>query len=293
MLDRGRLIGAIAVGTWDDVSRVQEAVLNRRRLWPWQRRRFRRTGEIWPATEALDVARWPATAIVCNCTGVTRGQLTDAIDGGCDSVEQLSASTGASSVCGSCRPLLTGLVGQSGAASPVQGQTALVTAALLAMLGAFGFALAPVIPFADTVQVELRWDQLWRDGLLKQVSGFSLLGLGLLISVLSLRKRLRWFQWGDFPLWRVVHALLGGAAVALLIAHTGLRLGENLDRWLMLCFLATLLLGGAFAAVIAVEHRLGPTLARRLRGTGFWLHLLLVWPLPVLLGIHVLKAYFF
>ncbi|MEJ2382675.1 MAG: FAD-dependent oxidoreductase [Gammaproteobacteria bacterium] len=57
VLRRGRLAGAIAVGGWAEWGQVQEAVRARRRLWPWQLRRFTRTGLLWsrptPAGPAL------------------------------------------------------------------------------------------------------------------------------------------------------------------------------------------------------------------------------------------------
>jgi nitrite reductase (NADH) large subunit len=47
VLRRGRLVGAIAVGEWDNLSRIQEAITNKRRIWFWQLRRFHRSGSLW------------------------------------------------------------------------------------------------------------------------------------------------------------------------------------------------------------------------------------------------------
>jgi nitrite reductase (NADH) large subunit len=33
--------------------------------------------------------------------------------------------------------------------------------------------------------------------------------------------------------------------------------------------------------------------AARLRRSGLWTHILIAWPIPVLLGFHVLKSYYF
>jgi nitrite reductase (NADH) large subunit len=44
--------------------------------------------------------------------------------------------------------------------------------------------------------------------------------------------------------------------------------------------------------VAALEHRLGAR-AVPLRRAWNWTHLLAAWPLPVLLGVHVLKSYYF
>jgi nitrite reductase (NADH) large subunit len=40
---------------------------------------------------------------------------------------------------------------------------------------------------------------------------------------------------------------------------------------------------------MAAEHRVGA----RVRARWHWLHLLLFWPVPALLGVHVLKSYYF
>src|SRR5262245_59109363 len=75
---RGRLAGAIALGPCPELSRLQEGVSRGRRIWPWQLLRFSRTGSPWPEVEQVSVVAWPAAATVCNCTGVTRGQLSAA-----------------------------------------------------------------------------------------------------------------------------------------------------------------------------------------------------------------------
>ncbi len=289
----GRLQGAVAVGEWPELGRIQEAVTHGRRVWPWQLRRFRKTGLLWPEQEAQSVVVWPAAATVCNCTGVTRGRLSDAIAAGCANVQALAAETGASTVCGSCRPLLVELTGAPQSAEPVRAYRGLMLTAVLSFLAVILLFALPAIPYAGTVQLGWQWDALWRDGLLKQISGFSLLGLTLVVLVLSLRKRIKGFSWGDFAVWRLVHAAVGGAVIAAMVVHTGLRLGHNLNAYLMLSFLGLLLVGTGAAGVIAMEHRLGATLARRLRSTSVWLHILLFWPVPVLLGFHVLKTYFF
>ncbi|RKJ00292.1 (2Fe-2S)-binding protein [bacterium D16-54] len=40
--------------------------------------------------------------IVCNCMGVTAGEIQDAIEGGASTVEQVQEVTGAGTVCGGC-----------------------------------------------------------------------------------------------------------------------------------------------------------------------------------------------
>lgn len=288
---RGELVGAVTVGDSEDLGRLQEAVLRRRRVWPWQLWRFLRTGSLWPRTERTSVATWPATATVCNCTGVTRGALAAAIAGGCTTTETVSARTGAATVCGSCRPLLAELIGSVGALVPARGAYVVLGGAVAALLGALAIALF-AMPYAESVQLAWQWDVMWRDSFWKQTSGFTVMGLAAVALLLSLRKRMRRFAWGEFPLWRALHVLLGALTLAALAVHTGGRLGSNLNRGLMVSFLVLVVLGAAAGAVIALEHRLGAR-AAALRRTWLWGHILLFWPIPLLLTLHVLKTYYF
>jgi nitrite reductase (NADH) large subunit len=292
LLKRNRLAGVIAYGDWDESSRVQEAVQHGRYIWFWQRRRFHRQGKLWAAQQAADVNAWPASAIVCQCTNVTRGTLSKAFAAGHCSVEALRTQTGAASVCGSCRPLLAELAGGQSLTAEA-GSLTLLWGGGLASLLALLIVLAPAIPYAGSVQVELRLDTLWRDALIKQISGFSLLALGLLVSLISLRKRVRRVSFGSFSRWRSLHVLLGILAVLTLVAHTGLRLGHQLNAYLMLTFVSLLLVGGLASGVTGLQHRLPREFAQQSRSLSLWAHILLIWPLPVLLGFHILKVYWF
>ncbi|HUG21131.1 FAD-dependent oxidoreductase [Piscinibacter sp.] len=290
---RGRLVGALAVGACREMSRLQEAVLARRRVMPWQLWRFRRSGSLWPAEEATSVVHWPGAAIVCNCNGVTRAQLGDAMKAGCRSVGELAACTRASTVCGSCKPLLAELAGSGAAPEPVRGWRGLAAVALIAFAFALAIAVLPGLPYMDSVQAAWQWDRLWRDSLYKQVSGFGVLGLTAIGLLLTFRKRIARLRLGHFDTWRFAHVAIGLAVLAVLYVHTGGRLGSQLDGALMVAFTGLILVGGASAAVIAFEHRLAPSLVRRWRSRSVWLHILLFWPVPVLLGFHVLKSYYF
>jgi nitrite reductase (NADH) large subunit len=293
LVRRNRLHGVVAIGPWSDTARVQSAVTEHALVWPWQLWRFIRTGSLWPEPEVLGVAGWPAGALVCQCKSVTRGQLSEAMAAGACGVVALRDCTGASSVCGSCKPLLEQLVG-SKVPEPVAMHRWLLGSAVVSLLFALAFLFLPSIPYPDSVQVEWRWDALWRDGLLKQISGFTVLGLFALGLLLSPRKRLKALQsWGRFDVWRLAHVVLGVLVLVALLAHTGLRLGEGLNAILMVSFVATLLLGAVSSGVISLEHRIGGSLAARLRRQSLWLHILWFWPVPVALAIHVLKSYWY
>ncbi len=288
---RGQLAGAVTLGPCPELGRLQEGVIRGRHIWPWQLLRFLRTGSPWPDTQQDNVLAWPATATVCNCTGITRGQLSEAVTGGCRTVEALATRTGASTVCGSCRPLLAQLAGGA-PGGPERGWKWLLGAGGLALPLALALGLVILIPYAETVQVPWQWDLLWRESFWKQVSGYSVLGLSVLLLLLSLRKRIRRFKLGDFPIWRVVHAVLGALTLAGLAVHTGGRLGSNLNFALIASFLGVVALGSMAGGVIALEHKLGAG-AARLRRTWTWTHILLFWPIPMLLALHVFKTYYY
>jgi nitrite reductase (NADH) large subunit len=188
--------------------------------------------------------------------------------------------------------MLNQLLGDS-AIEPVPAAPVLVGAALVAALATLLWFLPVVIPYAETVQASLRFDELWRNSLFKQVSGFTLLGLSALLAVVSLRKRMRRLTWGSFDGWRAVHVLTGVLTLAVLVAHTGFRPGDNLNFYLMLVFSGLLLAGAAASAVMGLQHVLPLSLARRTRELSIWAHVLLLWPLPALLGFHVLKTYWY
>ncbi|WP_230969885.1 FAD-dependent oxidoreductase [Nitrogeniibacter aestuarii] len=292
MVRNGQLVGAQAVGPWPETPRVQEAVRQGRRLYPWQTLRFMRIGQLWPDTDASDVNLWPADATVCNCTGVTRGQLDVACQQGCKSVEALSQATGAGTVCGSCKPLLVDLAG-GGPLPPERGWKPLTVFGGVALLAAL-FYLLLKIPFPDTADLAWRWDVIWRESLYKQISGYSALGVMVLLAIIGLRKR--WptlsnlFQ---FSGWRVVHVMLGALLVAVMLVHTGGRLGANLDMVMTLMSVVAVLSGAALALIVGRQQALAPGFVKRTQRGAVWIHILALWGLPALLGLHILKAYYF
>ena len=62
----------------------------------------------------LGVGALPAGAQICSCNNVTKGDLTDAIAGGCCDVPALKQCTQAGTSCGSCVPLLKQLLEAEG-----------------------------------------------------------------------------------------------------------------------------------------------------------------------------------
>lgn len=287
-----RLIGAIGIGEWDEASRVQIGVNGKHRILPWHILRFLRTGDIWPAEEAINVKDWPSTTAVCQCTGATRGNIGSAIQCGAKTVADVTQSTGAAGVCGSCRPLVQELLG-SNHQEPASWHKALTVTAIISLLLALIVMVSPAIPYTSSVQTSLRIDEIWRTTLYKQISGFTILGLFLLGLLVSPRKRVKKYQQlGNFDTWRFSHIILGVLVIIGLIAHTGMRFGNGLNFFLMLTFTITIVLGAAATAIISQEHRIGSNATLLRRRAVLW-HILFFWPVPVVLGLHILKSYYF
>ena len=108
-----RLVGALALGDWPEQGRIRTSIGEGRHIWFWQRWQFRLAGCLWQNREPEDISTWPAHSVVCNCTGTTRQQLTNARLAGADTVELLAGATRASTVCGSCTPLLAQFCGRT------------------------------------------------------------------------------------------------------------------------------------------------------------------------------------
>ncbi len=295
LIYRGQLVGVIAYGAWDEAVRMQEMVCQRRRVFLWQLKRFQRSGSLWDQGDAVAaVSSWPRAALVCNCRSVTRGQLSDAIASGCDSVACLAVTTGASTVCGSCEGLLQNLVTGSAKATatpaPVVALTAVsaaVAAILLVVLTQYS------VPVSSSVQQMSWWELLSTDSFYKQVTGYSMICAGLLGLAVSLKKRVLIKRLGHFNYWRLWHLGMGVLAIALLMLHTGFESGDNLNQWLLYDFLALAMAGSVAGLAVSAERQLGLRQGKRLRSWTHWSHLLLSWPLPALLIFHITSVYYF
>lgn len=103
----GRLAGAVLVG---DASAAAGLV-----------RRFER-GDPLPANRldlfaSTDRAAEPAGGVICNCHQVSEGTLLEAVRGGCRTLQDLAARTGAGTGCGSCRGQLANVLLKAGKSS--------------------------------------------------------------------------------------------------------------------------------------------------------------------------------
>ena len=292
---RGRLVGAIAIGEWQQLSRVQEVVTFRKRLWPWDILRFKRTGNLWSDEITEDVNQWPASATVCNCTGVTKGTISDAISQGVTTVTQVSQCTGASSVCGSCKPKIIQLLGatpQEETEEKSSGRIFLSVSVLGLLLSLMTLFASP-IGYPQSVQTGWHLSELWLDSFAKQVSGFTLLGMSVVLLVLSLRKRIKKVSYGKYDSWRIFHALFGTLAIVVLLLHTGFSFGEQLNFLLMMSFIGVVVIGGCLGLLTSYSAR-KPTLSiEKWKRYLTWGHLVFFWPMPAFLGFHIVASYYF
>ncbi len=287
---RGRIIGIVSLGEWQELPRAQDALARAERLRAPQFHRFEKAERIWSGL-SLSLREWPDAATVCTCMGVTCGALKALAEEGCTTVDELSRRSSAGTVCGTCKSLLATLCDASPSkdASPSGWMLWLSVAS---MLGALAFPFLPAFPVPETV-IHPGLDVLWANQTLKQVTGFCLVGMFSLSILFSARKRLARFQFGEFQAWRVVHAALGLLCLLGAFLHTGFRLGEGLDRGLVLVFLGSTFLGGVSGGYTLLLGLVPPSAATRLRAWLVRSHIYLLWPLPVLVGFHVAKVYFF
>lgn len=161
-------------------------------------------------------------------------------------------------------------------------------------LGATAVLLAPRIPVPDRFGPSLL-HLLWFDELWQQWSGYLLLGfsgLGLLAMLLLKLRPVARLGGGHW--WRLTHVGFGLCCAALLFAHTGFRLGANLNAALMASYLAAL----AFGALAGIATNGAPQLRRmgmsaKLRSTLMRLHRAALYPLPALVAIHILIVYLY
>ncbi len=290
---KGRITGAVGFGEWEESRRIQEAYQAKRRIWPWQALRFMLTGKLFGGTSQDDINLWPKATIVCQCNNISQGELVEAIDNGCDTVMTLQSATGAGTVCGSCKPLLSSLVGYNGPTPKEKAWTTTLIASVLAVSIAVLISVMPELRVSDSVQTRTVMESIWNDKFWKQVTGFSLLGMSTLGLLMSLRKRIASKRLGDYAYWRVLHVVLGVFCASTLILHTGFHLGSNFNQVLMIDFLGVLILGSLAGAVLSLSHKFSASTSTKIRSFWTWCHILFTWPLPILLGFHILTVYYY
>jgi len=286
-----RIAGVTSVGKWNQLGRAKEAHHSRRKISDREIERFRTTGDLWLISKTDDTSSWPGGTIICECASISLGELRNATSAGCDTIALLASRTGASTFCGSCRPILARLTGESEASA--SGGRWLAGAACVALGGFLVTLVAPAVPFAASVASAGWLDHLWRNGVVQQTSGFTLLGLCLASLILSVRKRWSRFRRGSYGTWRSVHVVVGALTLLGFFFHTGLRLGANFNFLLSAIFLLLVLLGACSGIAHAANGRSARLARLRIPTLVTNAHVLFFWPLVVFVAFHILAVYYF
>lgn len=170
-------------------------------------------------------------------------------------------------------------------------QPLLATSALALLIGLIWLGFGPLAPPPSIRLGDFSF--LWRDFFWQQTSGYTALGLSALGALISLRKRVRKVRFLHYDWWRLVHTVFGVMTLAALAAHTGLRLGLEFNRWLAFWFLGLTLMGALAGGLTYQENRAPSPTTHRLKTWLQRAHIAFAWPLPVLVAIHIVAAYWF
>ncbi|MCK7597276.1 FAD-dependent oxidoreductase [Microbulbifer sp. CAU 1566] len=292
-LNNGALVGAIIIGPWDERLRVSEAITGGEQLSTKALNKFEQEGYLWQSQVNQSIKQQPDSYLVCQCNGVSKGELCTAIANGKRTIQDLEIETRAGSVCGSCRPIMAELLDTPAPNLVMRHANGILLISLLSLVLIALAALVPAPNVSDSVQVNWYLKNLWYDNFWKQVSGYTLLALCLLTASLSLRKRWIKHNLGHLDHWRYFHSIIGCVALVALIVHTGFRLGENLNFVLMLVFLAATCTGSLVGVFMARNHHWTDLKLREHRKWWSRVHYALLWALPVLLFYHILAVYYF
>lgn len=158
---KGQIIGAQSIGDWPESRRIAELCRQATTVSLWQLLRFKFTGSLL-GNQANKVVNWPNDAIVCQCMSVSKDRICDALASGCQTLNDVSKQTGASSVCGSCKPLVSELAAEY---KPLVIETdekwkPLIQTSLSTLVLSFIFLILPGVSYSLSVQ-EGQFEQLW------------------------------------------------------------------------------------------------------------------------------------
>lgn len=292
-----KLIGALSIGNWPDIAGVQQAIAKSWTLDQIQINNFVNGTSIWPPTDNGIFQSLPVDSKVCQCMGISKKSILMAYQDGCRTTDAIIQKTGASTVCGSCRPLIDELTQSTPIPAITLKSRSLIRVSILAGLTLGLIIILPSYTYTHSVQNGLyQFEQLWRNPIMKQVTGYTILILCLIALLFSLRKRIAIFNKGTFNSWRLVHTLTGTLTLFFLMAHTGLHMGDNLNFYLMMIFcllnLAGALTGYIHGKDLNILTRHGVRLFR-IKSIMTYIHIILFLPLPALLGAHIWKVYYF
>lgn len=287
--ERGKLLGGAGVGIWPDQERLKDLIEEDRSLNPWQKLKFRLTGNIWGQDEQILDHH-----IICNCRQISAGELR-----ACAAQGQSPSETGAGSVCGSCQPLLTqfqpanSFLGDTLEIIKDKGIGWQIGVGLLGICLIALFILTSPFISIPTSYSPGHISEWWTDSSKRQITGFTLLGLTTFSLLLTGRKRLKAFSWLSFSSWRGWHIVLTTLVLAMLFLHTGQSEFQGINQWLITSFWVTALLG-LLTSVASWREQASPSIGtKRNKRWALVGHIIAFWPLPVLLSFHILSVYWY
>ena len=107
--DGTRLLGAVLVGDAEDYSNLLQLMLNEMDL-PEHPDTLILPNRDGGGTDLFGPDALPATAQICSCFDVTKGDISDAVDAGCCTMGDIKATTQAGTGCGGCIQLVTNVL---------------------------------------------------------------------------------------------------------------------------------------------------------------------------------------
>ncbi|WDE99182.1 FAD-dependent oxidoreductase [Lentisphaera profundi] len=293
-IDQKHLVGAIGIGEWTDLGRIQSAIENRMLLTEQEIKNFLKTGSFWNITDSVE--RWPDETIICNCLKVTKGEIVQCFKTCNNDIATLKKETGACTACGSCEGLIAQLAGKELELRRKPNRGLLISSCLclFALLLLFFTPTYWTIDSYDSHAYKLT--QSLRSGLWRQITGFTILALSIFAGLISMRKRFKFFRWGSYNLWRLSHAIFALLSLIILMAHTGFSSGKNLNSYLFWTFFTMNSFGVITGFTTSFEFYGTNKIAafcRRWRRPITFVHFFVFWPLPVLITFHIIQAYYF
>ena len=292
IIDGRKINGAVIVGEWGESGRVASLIQSEKRIERGTIKRYLESGNLW-SDQTVPLVDQPEDYIICLCKGVTRGEISMAMEKGHRSLASLGVELDAGVTCGSCQPLISSMLQQPVKNLIMRHYKKIFYASLISVAMILMIFFSPKLPFDRSVQFSFQFEKIWYGSIYKLSTGYVLLGLMLLASGLSVRKRWKRLNHGNLDNWRFAHTLLGLMALLAVIVHTGFRMGENLSFALMFVFLLATLTGSVVGVFMSRNHHWTDIKLTQYRAWWSRVHYGLLWLLPALLGFHILSSYYF
>ncbi len=111
LISDDKLVGVTSFGVWEDLGTVSAMVLNKASINNQREKAFLQSGMF--SEVAVSSSAAADDQVICECMSVTRETINQAIKEGETEVDQISETTGAGSVCGSCRQKIEDMLGRA------------------------------------------------------------------------------------------------------------------------------------------------------------------------------------